>query len=169
MRQNRVDYQSATYTTRTRAGVGPTLSLLYPVYGQLVTPPTTVTSYAHQTATQLGFYGQDQIKFDDFVLTVGARYDYARSTTTNYRTSAVAIKTDNEPSYRVGLNYLLAFGLAPYVGYSHAFLPTAGTDFGGNPFKPTFAEQIEGGLKYQPQDFPACSRSPISISRSRMC
>ncbi|WP_157234852.1 TonB-dependent siderophore receptor [Methylosinus sp. LW4] len=149
-----IDYQSATYTTRTRAGGGPTLSLVYPVYGQLVTQPTTVTSYSHQTATQLGFYGQDQIKFDNFVLTIGARYDDARSTTTNYRTSAVAIKTDNEPSYRVGLNYLFAFGLAPYVGYSRAFLPTAGTDFGGNPFKPTFAEQIEGGLKYQPQDFP---------------
>lgn len=149
-----IDYQSATYTTRTRAGVGPTLSLLYPVYGQFVTPPTSVTSYAHQTATQLGFYGQDQIELDDFVLTVGARYDDARSTTTNYRTSAVAIKTDNEPSYRVGLNYLSAFGLAPYVGYSRAFLPTAGTDFNGNPFKPTFAEQFEGGLKYQPLDFP---------------
>lgn len=149
-----IDYLSSTYTTRTRAGAGPALSLIYPIYGQYVTPPTTVTSYSHQTATQLGFYGQDQIKLDNFVLTIGARYDDARSTTTNYRTNAVAIKTDNEPSYRVGLNYLFDFGLAPYVGYSRAFLPTAGADFGGNPFKPTFAEQIEGGLKYQPHGFP---------------
>ncbi|MBY6241499.1 TonB-dependent receptor domain-containing protein [Methylosinus sp. Sm6] len=35
---------------------------------------------AHQTATQLGFYGQDQINLDDFVLTVGTRYDEMKIT-----------------------------------------------------------------------------------------
>ncbi|MEF3365013.1 TonB-dependent siderophore receptor [Methylocystis sp. 9N] len=148
------DYQSATYTTRTLSGVGPKLALFYPVYGQLVAQPTTVSNYSHQTATQLGFYGQDQIKFNNFVLTVGGRLDEARSTTVNYRTNAIANKRDVEPSYRAGLNYVFDGGLAPYVGYSHAFLPTTGTDFSGNPFKPTFAEQIEGGVKYQPEGFP---------------
>ncbi|WP_161915258.1 TonB-dependent siderophore receptor [Methylosinus sp. C49] len=150
-----VDYQSATYTTRTRGGVGPSLNLYYPVYGQIVTTPSTITSYSHQTATQLGVYAQEQAKFDNWILTFGGRFDNARSTTTNIRAGSVAVKDDSQGSYRAGLNYVFDIGVAPYVAYSRSFLPTTGTDFNGNVFKPTIAEQFEGGVKYQPQFFPA--------------
>ncbi len=45
-------------------------------------------------------------------------------------------------------------GLAPYFSYAKSFNPTtaenSGTDFAGQPFKPTTAEQYEAGIKYQP-------------------
>jgi iron complex outermembrane receptor protein len=147
------DYQRAIYTTRTRQGLGPTLNIYNPTYGQPVTIPTTVSSYSHQTASQLGFYAQDQAKFDRFVFTVGARVDNARSDTTNYLTRVESWKNDTQVSYRAGINYVFDSGLAPYFGYSRSFLPTTGTDFFGTPFRPTIAEQYEGGIKYQPTSF----------------
>jgi len=147
------DYQKATYTSRTRQGLGPTLNFYNPVYGAPVTDPTLVTSYSHQTANQLGFYAQDQMKFDRLVLTVGGRVDHATSTTTNYVANTQISKDDTQVSYRGGLNYVFDSGVAPYFGYSHSFLPTTGTDFFGTPFRPTYADQFEGGIKYQPTSF----------------
>lgn len=93
---------------------------------------------------------QDQIAYGGWLLTLGGRYDMARSTTRNQLMSAKTAQDDSAFTGRAGLTYLMANGLAPYVAYSTSFAPTGGTDFNSNPFRPTEGRQIEAGLKYQP-------------------
>ena len=148
------DYQWSEYASRTRSGAGPTLDLLNPVYGAPVATPTTVTSSSHQERDQLGLYAQDQVKFGDgWILTFGGREDWAAADTDNRLTGVKSEMYDQAFTGRAGLGYLFEFGLAPYVSYAESFLPTAGADFGGNPFEPTTGQQYEAGIKYQPAGF----------------
>lgn len=122
-----------------------------PVDPSQFTPDTW--SYSHQSSRQTGLYLQDQLHFDDhWVLTLGGRYDWARSETHDWTvTSESRARTRDEAfSGRVGLVYLADNGLAPYLSYSEGFTPNAGTDFDGKPFEPTEAKQYEAGIKYQP-------------------
>jgi iron complex outermembrane recepter protein len=147
-----IDYQRVYYHTRTRSGTGPSLNLINPTYGQVVTVPKNVTTDSRQSRYQFGLYAQDQIKLDDRVVwTVGARHDWATALTENRRTGVNAEQDDREMSFRTGLTYLFDSGVAPYVSYTQSFLPTAGTDFGGTPFEPTIGRQVELGVKWQPK------------------
>jgi iron complex outermembrane receptor protein len=145
-----VDYLRFNLDDVVKGGTAPSLNVTNPVYYVSVAMPTTVMTSTDQTTTQLGTYIQDQIKFQNWLLTLGARYDWANIDSNN-RVKTVITQTDDEAfTKRVGLTYLFENGLAPYVSYSTSFLPTTGTDFYGNPFKPTTGRQYEGGLKYQP-------------------
>ncbi|KRA02773.1 TonB-dependent siderophore receptor [Achromobacter sp. Root565] len=133
------------------AGV-PALDLFNPVYGK---PRPGLRDLipridTRQDTEQTGIYLQDQIAYGGWLLTLGGRYDMARSTTRNQLTSAKTAQDDSAFTGRAGLTYLMANGLAPYVAYSTSFAPTGGTDFNSNPFRPAEGRQIEAGLKYQP-------------------
>ncbi|QVQ26935.1 TonB-dependent siderophore receptor [Achromobacter deleyi] len=133
------------------AGV-PALDLFDPVYGR---PRPGLRDLipridARQRTEQSGIYAQDQISYGGWLLTLGGRYDMARSTTRNQLTSGKVTQDDSAFTGRVGLTYLMENGLAPYVAYSTSFAPTGGTDFESNPFRPSEGRQIEAGLKYQP-------------------
>lgn len=152
-----LDYQSSGLDTKTfgdpmlPAPPVPalTLNLRNPVYGISVATPTTVLSSVDQDAKQLGVYLQDQVKLQNWLLTIGGRYDWADQDSLN-RVTAVDTKTSDEAfTKRVGLTYLFDFGLAPYASYSESFLPTPGFNVSSNPFKPTKAQQYEAGIKYQ--------------------
>ncbi|WP_313624278.1 TonB-dependent siderophore receptor [Achromobacter sp.] len=133
------------------AGV-PSLDLFDPVYGR---PRPGLQDLipridARQDTEQTGVYAQDQISYGRWLLTLGGRYDMARSTTRNLLTAGKVSQNDSAFTGRAGLTYLMDNGLAPYVAYSTSFAPTGGTDFESNPFRPTEGRQIEAGLKYQP-------------------
>lgn len=133
------------------AGVPP-LDLYDPVYGR---PRPGISDLipridSRQRTEQSGVYAQDQISYGNWLLTLGGRYDMARSTTRNLLTSGKVAQNDSAFTGRAGLTYMLESGLAPYVAYSTSFAPTGGTDYESNPFQPTKGRQIEAGLKYQP-------------------
>lgn len=105
------------------------------------------------TLRQTGVYVQDQIKLDQWILTVGGREDWAEIDNKDLLAKTVTSQRDHKFTGRVGLTYVTEFGLAPYISYSESFLPTIGTaapERGGKAFVPTEGEQYELGVKYQP-------------------
>lgn len=92
---------------------------------------------------QYGIYLQDQIEFNNFVLTLGGRYDWLDSNQAEQVTHF---------SKRIGLAYLFDNGLSPYVSYSTSFAPNSGTSVSGAYFAPSEGEQFEVGVKYRPTD-----------------
>jgi iron complex outermembrane receptor protein len=100
---------------------------------------------------QTGLYLQDQINLNDkWFLQLGGRRDFADATAFDRLSSTRSTQDDAATTGRAGLVYLSDMGLAPYVSYSEAFVPTLETDIFGNPFDPQTGQQYEAGVKYQP-------------------
>ncbi|MFV3129124.1 TonB-dependent siderophore receptor [Niveispirillum sp. KHB5.9] len=125
------------------------IDLFNPVYNANFTAPArTKGNTAEQK--QMGFYFQDQIKWEGWNLLLGLRHDSAKSSTL----TPAGVKTrkkDDATSYRAGLLYEATGGIAPYISYSESFLPVAGTNLAGVPFDPQIGKQWEAGVKWQPQ------------------
>ncbi|HRQ89349.1 MAG TPA: TonB-dependent siderophore receptor [Bacteroidia bacterium] len=119
---------------------------------------------------QIGLYAQDQIEIGNWIASLGGRYDWsdtftsqvgnlpgpAGATTTKLNPPGVLQRSDTSAEAftgRAGLLYLSESGLAPYASYATSFEPTSGTAFGGAPFDPTTGEQFEIGVKYEPKSF----------------
>ena len=70
---------------------------------------------------------------------------------------ATALDNDSDEgqlSGRAGAAYLFDNGVTPYVSYSTFFTPVLGVDADtGNPFEAGDGEQIEGGVKWEPEAF----------------
>lgn len=149
-----IDYRNGfDRTVNGSLAVVPAINAFNPVYGIPFGPVPTTTNN-RQSIEQLGFYLQDQIKFDRWVALLGVREDLATSRTESltYATgiTTVAPKSDTAATKRGALLYKFDNGIAPYIQYTESFQPTAGTDFSGSPFKPTTGKQEEAGIKYQP-------------------
>lgn len=144
----------------------PSLNLYDPVYGASFTPK--VTSYATQSQTQLGLYIQDQAKYKNLSMIMGGRYDWA-STSTHYKYGGTSSSSsDRAATYRGGLVYNFDNGISPYFSYSTSFMPTAGTSYAGQAFKPTKGDQYEVGVKYQPRQNISITGSAYTISQSNV-
>ncbi len=118
-------------------------------------PQPPVASLATLASTvgdlrQIGFYLQDQIKLERWILTLTGRSDQANNTTINKLNRTTLQQSDAAQTGRAGLSYLFDNGVAPYVAYATSFEPTPGTDAQGNPFKPTTGKSSEVGIKYKP-------------------
>lgn len=137
----------------------PSIDVLNPVYFQPIATPDLPAFDAKQKIDNVGFYLQDQIKYQNWILTLSGRHDRVSNNTTNNPTDfgpPASVFKNNDSAYtgRAGLTYLFSNGIAPYVSYSQSFLPQPGQDRsdGGNgrPFDPSRASQYEVGIKYQP-------------------
>lgn len=146
-----VDWNQQKGSTEQYRDAAPSLDLYFPVYGQYIPYPTTPLNIYRQDTRQVGYYLQDQIKFDDrWVLTLGGRKDHVRQVTNDPLNDAYTIQRDSQFSGRAGLTYLFSNGVAPYLSYAESFQPSAGLDANSDPFKPTRGKQVEVGVKYQP-------------------
>nr|WP_271608262.1 MULTISPECIES: TonB-dependent siderophore receptor [unclassified Bradyrhizobium] len=146
-----VDYLTFNMTDRTYSGAAPPLSKLNPVYDQAVVVPTALTTPStNQTIDQVGVYVQDQMKIQNWIFTLGGRYDASEQNTYALATNKTTDTKDTAFTKRGAVSYVFDSGVAPYYSYSESFLPTPNTNFAGNPFKPTMAQQHEVGVKYQP-------------------
>lgn len=97
-------------------------------------------------STQLGYYFQDQIKYDEWLsLILGVRRDKSTS-----ELNDVAEEPNTATTVRVGAVADIGYGFSPYIGYSESYQPVFGADFYGVPFEPQEGEQTEIGIKYQP-------------------
>ncbi|RJT36042.1 ferrichrome porin FhuA [Rahnella woolbedingensis] len=103
---------------------------------------------------QTGLYVQDQAEWNKWILTLGGRYDFAKSSTFTRTTNSASQINDEQFTWRGGLNYLFDNGISPYFSYSESFEPTAGATKEGKPFDPSMGKQYEAGIKYIPNDRP---------------
>lgn len=134
----------------TRAGV-PALDVSDPDYSVSISDPPQI---AHDEGglKQTGIYAQDQVEVGNWRFLGGIRQDWAETSSKDLQTAGSDKTTEKSDAFtwRVGTVYLFDNGLAPYASYTTSFLPQSGTDFDGNQFKPTTAQQYEIGIKYQP-------------------
>jgi iron complex outermembrane receptor protein len=142
-----VDYRRYTLQSYFGFTAAPTIDLFAPNHNQAITTPAYYP-YSNQVQDQIGVYAQDEAKLGRWVLTLTGRQDWVDAK--NYGVP----QDDQKFSYRAGLNYVFKSGLAPYISYATSFQPTTGSDFFGNPFKPTTGEQVEGGIKFEPHFVP---------------
>ncbi len=141
-----MDYSRYRETTQTAGGAGSPLNLYHPVYGNV--PEYELSDGPKINQQQIGFYAQDQIKFDkNWIFLAGIRRDRADSTTAGQDR-----ETDMATTKRFGLMYAADNGWSPYLSYSESFTPVAGADFYNQHWKPMRAKQVEAGIKYMPKD-----------------
>ncbi|MGH8762086.1 MAG: TonB-dependent siderophore receptor [Nitrosospira sp.] len=132
----------------------PSINVLNPVYFQPIASPDSLAIDGRQKIDNVGFYVQDQVKYQNWILTLSGRHDRASNVTdvTMFGSPDQFRNTDSAYTGRAGLTYLFSNGIAPYVSYSQSFLPQPGLDRSGDgrPFDATRASQYEVGVKYQP-------------------
>lgn len=103
---------------------------------------------------QTGIYIQEQGEWNQWILTAGTRYDWAKTGTDDRFNGKASEQKDTKLSSRVGLNYLFDNGISPYISYSESFEPQAGATYDSVPFDPSRGKQYETGVKYMPKDRP---------------
>ena len=130
----------------------PSINVFNPVYFQPIPTPDFLAVDGIQKIDQVGFYVQDQIKYQNWVLTLSGRHDKVSNNTNEFVGQTTFMNKDSAYTGRAGLTYLFSSGVAPYVSYSQSFLPQPGLDRSneGRPFDATRASQYEIGIKYQP-------------------
>lgn len=150
-----VDYQRTRNDIDAGFGSATPLSALNPQYGSDAMVPGSLFPYQYlNKQEQTGLYAQDQMEWNQWVMTLGARYDYSMTSAFNRSANTEVKGHDQAFTWRGGLNYVFDNGVAPYFSYSESFIPTAGTTSEGNTFDPSRAKQYEAGVKYVPQDRP---------------
>ncbi|MGG5890818.1 TonB-dependent siderophore receptor [Falsiroseomonas sp. HC035] len=143
-----LDYGRASFENAQFGAVGTPLDLYAPVYGNVVTALSPLSNDL-QTRDQLGLYVQDQMRYGNWVLTLGGRQDWTTTETESRLRGVTTSAEDSAFSGRVGLVYLAPNGLAPYASYTTSFQPQLGTTASGAAFRPTEGEQYEVGVKFQ--------------------
>lgn len=142
-----VDYQYARTDTDRGYGYGGKLDLYTPTYGYDV-GEIAVTDSPEDTQEQFGVYIQDSMKIaDHWLVSAALRYDTTKNTTD----SADFDDDDSATTGRLGLMYKFDNGLSPYISYSESFQPLLRNDAREDAFDPLEGEQVEFGVKYQPQ------------------
>ena len=125
-----------------------------PVYGSVKLIAPTLSTHVDSTMTQVGLYVQDELAYENWRATAALRQDWASTegTSTNRLTgvSRSLDKDDQKLTGRAGLSYVFDNGIAPYISYATSFEPVPVPATGG-PLQPTTGEQVEVGIKYQPQ------------------
>lgn len=148
-----VDYLRMRNDINADYGSANPLDMVNPQYGNAnvnVNFPYAVINRQEQT----GLYAQDQAEWNHWVLTLGGRYDFAKTSTYTRSTSSLSEINDQQFTWRGGVNYVFDNGVAPYFSYSESFEPVSGATKQGKPFDPSRGKQYEAGVKYVPKDLP---------------
>ncbi|MFJ2530320.1 TonB-dependent siderophore receptor [Pseudomonas helmanticensis] len=126
----------------------PGIDLYNPVYGSQINFRQPYKW--DNTITQTGLYAQDQLRWNQWFLTLGGRYDFAETDNKQPLSGGHSNQKDEKFTGRAGLGYEFENGITPYVSYAESFLPQTGTDMSGGAFEPTTGKQYEVGIKYEP-------------------
>lgn len=126
-----------------------------PVYGNYTPLDMANNTHREITKSQASVYSQYQIKLNQgWVGSVGARYDWVSTENVGQTASSSDKKSrdDGQLSLNAGVMYLSDIGLSPYASYSQSFEVLSTIDSGtGELYKPLEGEQVEVGVKYQPE------------------
>ncbi|WP_192458738.1 ferrichrome porin FhuA [Musicola keenii] len=136
-------------------GSASALDMSTPLYGDDTIPSDSLFAWKYlNRQEQTGFYIQDQAQWKQWLLTMGGRYDWSKTSAQNRNSGSTEARNDGQFTWRGGINYLFANGITPYFSYSESFEPTSGTNADGETFKPSLGKQYEVGVKYVPKDRP---------------
>jgi iron complex outermembrane recepter protein len=144
-----LDHQKRHVDGRWEWGSALPIDVFAPVYGA---PGMQVTGGApiDRHLRQTGFYLQDQMAIDRWRVTLGGRED--RVTASNQMAPAEPARwRGSRFTKRAGAVYLFDNGVAPYASWSDGFNPSLRNDRQGNNLPPTETEQVEAGIRYQPE------------------
>ncbi|AIR02823.1 ferrichrome ABC transporter [Pluralibacter gergoviae] len=159
-----VDYLRSRNDVDAQYGTGDPLDLTHPGSGRSAIYPFTDKYQVVNRLEQTGLYIQDQAEWDKWLLTLGGRYDFAKTSVqtraTSYAAESVNTNRDQAFTWRGGLNYLFDNGISPYFSYSESFEPNSGRSSTNQAFDPSRGKQYEAGVKYLPKD------RPISLTAS---
>ncbi|MBP1858438.1 TonB-dependent siderophore receptor [Rhizobium herbae] len=114
-------------------------------------PTPDRTDFSGRDLRQTGVYAQEQAEFGNWRAVGGLRYDWVDQTATDKDAGTENRKDDGALSGQAGLLYLFDSGIAPYVSYGTSFVPSTQQSADGTVLDPTEGEQIEAGVKYQPE------------------
>lgn len=129
------------------------LNLYTPQYNTTVDCPETPTNHDINRLRYTSLYLRDRIQLNDqLVLNLAGRHDWTETTNQNLVKNTETTQSENAFTGNASLLYSINDIVAPYVSYATSFLPTTGTDFYDNAFKPEKGKQIEVGLKLQSPD-----------------
>ncbi|RKP57893.1 TonB-dependent siderophore receptor [Pararobbsia silviterrae] len=161
-----IDFQRVLYNEKVGSNFfESSLNLFSPVY--LPIQGATETSDDLVRMSQTGVYAQDQIAYGKWRFLVGMREDWANADDQNPVQDYTYTYSERAFTWRTGLVYLFDSGFAPYVSYSKSFDPQLGVVYGGGSLLPTYAEQYEVGLKYQPPGYNAFITAALFDLRER--
>lgn len=160
-----VEYQEtdsrATYRD-TLASEDLPIDLSKPSFTQVSTDMLPLDTYYQKDdieQSQLGFYIQDEMQWEDLTVVAGLRHDDFESTNeqkSSYLGSPSEETVFNDASKtsgRLAAIYDFDNGISPYASYSQSFQPVVGSNFITNKaFEPTTADQLEVGIKYLSPD-----------------
>jgi len=150
-----VDITHYSFDNTTYFSTPPSLDWRDPNYGVAVPENNWYIKNEDITIDQVGLYAQDEIAWDNWRMSLGLRHSWVRqkgdvSAWFGGWTTSDAYQKDTATTGRIGLSYIFANNVAPYISYSTSFDPEIGTDRDGNTFEPTEGRQWELGVKYQP-------------------
>ncbi|MNG65420.1 Ferrichrome-iron receptor precursor [compost metagenome] len=148
-----VDYSRMRNDINSGFGSASSLSMTDPQYGNDGTTVTFPYNYLNRQE-QTGLYVQEQGEWNQWLLTLGGRYDWAKTSANNRIDNYTNERSDGQFTWRGGLNYLFDNGITPYFSYSESFEPTLDTSANGQTFVPSIGKQYEAGVKYVPKDRP---------------
>lgn len=91
----------------------------------------------------------DRVTIGNLILDLGVRYSSVDSS------DGATTQKDEEYPITAGALYKTSIGLNPYISYAESFRATVGTDVNtGEPLLPRRGEQLEIGLKFEPDNLP---------------
>lgn len=141
----REEERSAYDAPNYNGGTVPLIDAYNPVYPAYTPPSFSELPTIRQR--DIGFYVQDQMRYQNWIFVAGLRYD--RSTNAP---DGGQDQTSTAWTNRFGIMYAFENGVSPYVSYSESFTPVLGRTSAGSPYVPLRGKQIEAGLKYESFD-----------------
>ncbi|KQO83606.1 TonB-dependent siderophore receptor [Rhizobium sp. Leaf262] len=143
------EYNAYSSTNDTYFGPAPDIDWTNPVYSGR---PASVPLYASTSSDQKSnaLYLQQELTFaEKFIVSVGLRNDWMDIDETNELTRIKGSSSNSEFTKRIGASYKLTEEVAAYASYAESVAPpSVGLD-------PETGKQVEVGLKYRPDAFPA--------------
>ncbi|QFT55532.1 TonB-dependent siderophore receptor [Microbulbifer sp. THAF38] len=135
-------------------GLGGVVDIFDPVYGFV--PEGLEERDRENTdvnAEQVGIYLQDQVSLGSLIFNLGLREDRLSSRTqSNVAKNVSGKQRETEVTKRFGLMYAFDSGVSPYISYSESFEAVlADPNSQGGTYEPVKGEQVEAGIKYQPE------------------
>ncbi|MBO6805396.1 MAG: TonB-dependent receptor, partial [Thalassospira sp.] len=154
-----IDYSRDQNQERSRTGSAPAIDPYNPSYCGLscITFDPSRATNTEITQAAYGLYAQEQLTIaDDWIATVGGRFDYVQSNTDTISSGTTAERDDHKFTSRFGLTYKATDELSVYGNYSESFQPVY-SSLASRPegVKPQEGTQYELGVKYQPEAIDA--------------
>ncbi|KRA67497.1 TonB-dependent siderophore receptor [Rhizobium sp. Root651] len=151
-----VFYNDYTSGSKNYFGSAPSINWMNPVYtGAPASVPLFSNSLTDQK-TKAIYLQQDLTFFDRLIVSAGLRNDWIDTDQTNRLNGTTASGDISELTKRIGVSYKVTNEIAPYISYAESVVPASGLSV-----EPERGEQIELGIKYRPEAFPALFTASI--------